>query len=150
MGMDVYGKNARSEKGEYFRNNVWWWRPLWDYCQSVSYVAQQVAYGHSNDGDGLDAEDAVLLAETLQAEIDSGRCLEYETAYRARLAAMPDEPCEYCKTTGVRNDAYVQGPCNACEGKGSVRPWEASYPFEVENVREFAEFLRDSGGFEIC
>jgi hypothetical protein len=31
MGFDVYGKSARSEKGEYFRNNVWWWRPLAEY-----------------------------------------------------------------------------------------------------------------------
>jgi hypothetical protein len=28
MGMDVYGKEPKSDKGEYFRNNVWWWRPL--------------------------------------------------------------------------------------------------------------------------
>ena len=69
MGMDVYGLNPqlKSEKPEidfsnateeqrteyfeamdtfeqqnpgfYFRNNVWWWRPLWDYvctvCDSV-------------------------------------------------------------------------------------------------------------------
>ena len=27
MGMDVYGLEPRKEKGEYFRNNVWWWRP---------------------------------------------------------------------------------------------------------------------------
>lgn len=149
MGMDVYGKNATSEKGQYFRNNCWWWRPLWNYCQSVSYVAQQVEYGQSNDGDGLNAEDAVLLAETLQAEIDSGRCLQYEQEYRDHLAALPDEECNLCNGTGTRTDAIVQGKCNGCEGKGSRRPWQTHYPFEVENVREFAEFLRDSGGFEI-
>ena len=27
MGMDVYGRNRCSKEGEYFRNNVWWWRP---------------------------------------------------------------------------------------------------------------------------
>ena len=31
MGMDVYGERPRTNKGEYFRNNVWWWRPLWNY-----------------------------------------------------------------------------------------------------------------------
>ena len=35
MGMDVYGKNQTSEKGSYFRNNVWWWRPLWNYCEEL-------------------------------------------------------------------------------------------------------------------
>jgi len=55
MGMDVMGMNATSEKGEYFRNNVWWWRPLWDYCLNEhGDIAGQVEHGHSNDGDGLD------------------------------------------------------------------------------------------------
>jgi hypothetical protein len=31
MGMDVYG-----ESGNYFRNNVWWWRPLANYCQAIA------------------------------------------------------------------------------------------------------------------
>ena len=22
--------------GVYFRNNVWWWRPLWNYCYAVA------------------------------------------------------------------------------------------------------------------
>ena len=30
------------------------------------------------------------------------------------------------------------------------RKWNASYPFSVENVKEFAEFCRFSGGFKIC
>lgn len=150
MGMDVYGKNATSEKGHYFRNNVWWWRPLWDYCCAVSFVAQQVENGHSNDGDGLDADDSRTLSETLWAEIDSGRTLAYEKAYNDRLAAMPDEECEHCHGTGKRFDAYVQGDCNGCEGKGSKRPFATWYPFTVENVREFAEFLKDCGGFRIC
>ncbi|QOR55575.1 MAG: hypothetical protein UMS36scaffold28_65 [Phage 59_13] len=29
MGMDVYGVKPKSKQGEYFRNNVWSWRPLW-------------------------------------------------------------------------------------------------------------------------
>ena len=31
MGMDVFGNNPRNKEGEYFRNNVWWWRPLADF-----------------------------------------------------------------------------------------------------------------------
>ena len=29
MGFDVYGMDPQTEKGHYFRNNVWFWRPLW-------------------------------------------------------------------------------------------------------------------------
>jgi len=40
MGFDLYSTgNHKSQKGEYFRNNVWWWRPLWDWtyeqCQDI-------------------------------------------------------------------------------------------------------------------
>ena len=31
MGMDVYGRRPKSERGEYFRNNIWWWHPLADF-----------------------------------------------------------------------------------------------------------------------
>lgn len=169
MGMDVYGKNPSSETGRYFRNNVWWWRPLWNYCCTVSPEARGVKYGHSNDGDGLDADGATMLAATLQAELDSGRTAEYERAYNARMKSMPDEPCRYCGGTGVRTDEVgvnhgmpertidepghprhgQKGWCNGCDGKGTVRPFDTGYPFSEQNVREFAAFLRDSGGFEI-
>ena len=40
MGMDVYGENPKNEKGEYFRNNVWWWRPLGDFvCSNYEEIA---------------------------------------------------------------------------------------------------------------
>ena len=29
MGMDVYGKNPSNGDGEYFRANVWSWRPIY-------------------------------------------------------------------------------------------------------------------------
>jgi hypothetical protein len=28
MGFDLYGVSPRNKEGEYFRNNVWWWRGL--------------------------------------------------------------------------------------------------------------------------
>ena len=28
--------------------------------------------------------------------------------------------------------------------------WDKSYPFNVENVEQFAKFCLESGGFEIC
>ena len=36
MGMDVIGLKPTSKEGEYFRNNVWWWGPLADYCMEVA------------------------------------------------------------------------------------------------------------------
>lgn len=40
-------------------------------------------------------------------------------------------------------------PAMDVAGKGTVRPYETYYPLYVEAVEEFAEFARQSGGFEI-
>lgn len=150
MGMDVIGVNPASEKGEYFRNNVWWWRPLWEYCCHVSPELCEGVSGHTNDGDGLDAAGSAMLAGALQREIDLGECRRYGERYAKTIAALPDEKCDLCNGTGIRIFQEKPIKCNGCEGKGHKRPWAAHYPFSVENVQEFVYFLRDCGGFEIC
>jgi hypothetical protein len=174
MGMDVYGSNPTSERGEYFRNNVWWWRPLWDYCCEVGsdLIEPEVAEGgHYNDGVGLGEDDSKALALVLLGELDSGRTAEFERKHREYLASLPREDCDLCGATGIRTDAIgedmgqptkelpteiqiltgrTHGWCNGCNGVGTRESFGMSYPFSAENVREFAEFLRDCGGFQIC
>ena len=77
MGMDVYGKNPTSEKGSYFRNNVWWWRPLWDYCLEVAPELCSDVSGHTNDGEGLDEAGAIALSEILFQELWDGKTAQY-------------------------------------------------------------------------
>jgi hypothetical protein len=157
MGMDVMGRNATSETGTYFRRNVWGWRPLWSYVEDMhADIASKVEYAQSNDGDGLDADDAYALGLKLYNDIADGITARYVAERDAAIAAMPDKPCEYCGATGVRTDSVgvemgmdKKKWCNACDGKGSVRPWEASYGLDVDDVREFADFLVDCGGFNI-
>jgi hypothetical protein len=171
MGMDVYGNNPISEKGEYFRNNVWWWRPLWDFCEEIAPELTQGVNGHYNDGDGLDEEGAKALANILTISLSEGVVDTYEQKRKEYLDSLPKEPCKYCEATGVRTDNVgvehgmdVQvlsdaeasalgrtiGYCNGCQGKGVTDSWETHYPFSRTNVEEFAEFLADSGGFKIC
>lgn len=169
MGMDVCGRKATTEAGKYFRNNVWWWRPLWAYCREVAPVAHKVVNYGSNDGDGLNKADSLRLAAILREEMSLGRTKSYEEAYKAHLAALPREECEYCHGTGIRTDAVgiaygwpakvvdepgnprhgQLGSCNACNGWGTKQSFETNYPFSEENVREFAEFLEGCGGFKI-
>lgn len=159
MGMDVIGKKPTAPEGEYFRNNVWWWRPLADYVREVApEITSECRYWDSNDGDGLDAAGSVALADRLQAEIDAGRTAKYARVYESNLERMPNEPCRVCAGTGTRKPVPEVGAgdlatgmrCNGCEATGYVRPWETHYPFSVENVTEFVTFLRSCGGFEIC
>jgi len=173
MGMDVVGIKPESERGEYFRNNVWWWRPLLDYCATVAseIVTDEVAAGCScNDGNGLDAEGAIKLANILQDEIESGRTKEHQDDYNKWRSELPREHCNICDGTGIRTDdlgvehgwptkeldpevqiltGRTHGSCNSCHGVGTTEAWLAHYPFSVENVQEFALFLKESGGFQV-
>jgi hypothetical protein len=173
MGMDVYGKKPLTEIGEYFRNNVWWWRPLWQYCveQHPDIIDPKTAEsGHFNSGAGLNAGKAKALGKALLEDISNGTADKWRDDYYAVIATLPMEECKLCDTTGIRTDEVgkrsamdtkeldhdlatllgrTHGWCNGCNGEGHTPPWEAGYPFEINNVREFAEFLLNCGGFEI-
>jgi len=67
MGFDVYGLNAKNETGEYFRNNVWWWRRLWDFCCQITpeLTDEDHRSGHYNDGHTIDGIKHKALKENL-------------------------------------------------------------------------------------
>jgi hypothetical protein len=172
MGMDVYGKNAVNQTGEYFRRNVWGWRPLWDYClDQHGELAGKVEHGHSNDGDGLDGEDSVALARLIKTAIADGSASAYIEKRNGYLAGLERPACELCEGTGIRSDQVgvengmpdrelpdemkmltgrSHGFCNACSGEGKRDAWETNYFLDLDDLAEFAEFLENSGGFSIC
>jgi hypothetical protein len=164
MGMDVYGREPSGQCGEYFRNNVYRWHPLADYCRRVAPdICAACKSWHTNDWDGLDGAHAAALAEALQREIDSGRTQSYARRYAAEQELMPNELCNSCGGNGVQKpipariaaeipfptDVKGGGDCYRCGGAGYVRPWETENEFRTENVAAFAAFLRESGGFTI-
>lgn len=151
MGMDVFGQSPVSERGEYFRNNVWWWHPLWEYCERLAPdLIPSDNSGHYNDGWGLDGPTSLELASRLAAALQSGQVEQYAQDYARFLAAFPDEPCSICSGTGKRTAEHTGTlPCNGCEGSGHRPHFARHYPFSAENAREFAAFLSDCGGFSI-
>lgn len=150
MGFDISGLKATSETGEYFRNNVWWWRPLADYVlDNVVLPSEETENWGTNDGQEVSAKSALKIADTLDALVKSGHTAKHSKEYKAKMKSAPLEECTFCKGTGKRNDEYVKGKCNSCSGKGKVKPFYTNYPFSVENVKDFADFCRDSGGFRI-
>ena len=127
---EAYNKWQDENCGVYFRNNVWWWRPLWDYVwelcgdcdeeDSFSLAAdrvitwQQYREGQMNSGAEINVHQAELIALRLHHAIKMGWVEEYKEQYE----------------TDTADDEY-------------------QYPFNEENVRNFAEFCKDSGGFSI-
>ena len=174
MSFDIVGRDPSSEIGAYFGMTGGGWTPLADYIiETVPEIAAKCRHWYYNDGDGLDAPEAKTLANSLEAEIASGRCMAYVRARRAQMvavhaqvAALPDQSCSACASTGLRVvsesdhdcpfpvDAPVGGEisCWRCEGYGVARPDD---PYKYRDilspniVREFVAFLRDCGGFSI-
>lgn len=90
MGMDVIGRAPVSETGRYFRNNIWWWRPLWNYCELVAPdIIPESNLGHSNDGWELGHRASVALATRLEFAISEGHAAAYERARQEHLSPSP-------------------------------------------------------------
>ena len=156
MGFDFYGKR----KDSYFRNNVWYWKPLWVYVAETCNLSDVDAEaGMVNDAHFISKKKAEMISSTLFKELRANRTQTYDLKYTKRLKELPFTTCTLCGGTGFRDDEVIKGNCNACnnataksEGTpiGKEKHWETNYPFDVDNVREFAEFCKESDGFEIC
>lgn len=159
MGMDVHGMAPTNKVGAYFRNNVWWWRPLWRYCCEIApdIISDELAQAcQFNDGAGLDAEGSKKLAYRLKGAIAEGHTAHYEKKYMAELIALPKLGCKWCNGTGTRTDDVgislrmdVNKTCNGCNSTGKTDDPRAMYPFDEDNVKEFVVFLESCGGFEV-
>ena len=69
MGMDLYGINPKTDNGDYFRANVWYWRPLW---QCVAYFCgdilseNDIKGGTVNSGYEYDETTALEISDRLE------------------------------------------------------------------------------------
>ena len=161
--LDEYEKEV---VGDYFRSNVWWWRPLASYV--INYTGcvdeKDAEMWSTNDGHEVDDETAQQIHNQLQVLIESGHTQKFQDDYeKERLKAekhndkVEKELKKFCesveKKLGKTNLAPADFPKadhDEWERIYHKRKWNASYPFSVEHVKEFAEFCRFSGGFKIC
>jgi hypothetical protein len=173
MGMDLLGLDAIDEKGQYFRNNVWWWRILYEYCVDfhLQYLGEDPEHGYYNSGYTINNDNATKLGLALLQDLKNGKVTKYKNEYYKYVSNLPREHCDICDGTGIRTDQVgldmqmpekkldsftagftnrTHGWCNGCEGIGTTTPFEANYCFDEENVENFAKFCLASGGFEIC
>ena len=161
MGFDLMSTgNHKTKKGEYYRNNVWWWRPLAEYIiDHTSCVSEKDAERWVyNDGHEVSEEEAKAIAKQLKHLIKKGHAKKhYEEYEKERKKAenfnkkVQKELEAFEKKVGkdkAPND-YSKEDKKNWDSIWAKRLWSANYPFSVENVKEFAEFCEDSGGFTI-
>jgi len=159
-------KYEDDNKGVYFRNNVWWWRRLAQYVYENTDEISEDDYGlwHENSGHQVDEVIAIRIADRLEELIKQGHTTEYQLQVEEAMAHAEEDNKvieekmkalreKVIKLTGDKDIApadYPEIQSKEWEFLYSQKSWDDSYPFSVENVQDFANFSRHSGGFEIC
>ena len=114
-------KFEQDHPGYYFRNNVWFWRPLWMFvCKNCSDILSEknMEMGTYNDGHKISKTKATRIGKRLKKLLRDGTAKDFEKL----------------------NNAEFDSDGNKIE---------ISYPFYTDNVEVFAEFCLNSGGFRI-
>ena len=152
--------------GIYFRNNVWWWRPLADLVEKLCFFLddKEKEHLHHNGGYQYDEATAHRIADALEAFVKSSVAKRTVIAHnKARKKAEAHNKKVSLKLKALDMDAIARtgnkkiAPCDY--PKDLHDKWEniyrehdhtASYPFSLKNVKEFVKFLRQCGGFSVC
>ena len=134
MGMDVYGRNPDSEAGEYFRANVWSWRPIHslviELCSDLldKDTIEGMGYnsGHGPDNQEVCTQMANRFDQWMEHNVDG---------LQLDLGMYVDE--ENRLSTA---ETELQNP------DAELRP---AHEVEDEHIKEWIDFLRHCGGFEV-
>ena len=153
--------------GTYFRNNVWWWRPLWsftcDHCEDI-LTDDDMNAGCYNDAYIITEDKAVAIAKRLKEALKEPETQEYLDNHMKAMekAKKHNEMIEQEKKaldeiavtiTGDKDIAPINYPKDLKKKFDELldkRDWASSYPISRDNIEHFAEFAEQSGGFSIC
>jgi hypothetical protein len=158
MGVDISGRNPKTEEGDYFASNWWGWRPIVNLCEMAIYnskLKMNTDYWGSNDGKGLRTQKqcdrlAEALEELLGTEIN---------------AKDDDDRVFLClgswveAGTGKFIGAEAEMSLNKEISYGSIQYTpvvsesgmlvESAHSASIFKIKQFITFLRNCGGFQI-
>jgi len=152
--------------GSYFRNNVWFWRPLWSFvCVSCDDILKKkdISGGNYNDGHKISKTKAIKMGKRLSEKLADGTIDDMERDYALRKAKADvhnknvqkhlDEISRKCKDKHGKDLVpanYPEPYKTLWDDMYSNKMWDSDYPFSRDNIEDFAKFCLQSGGFEIC
>ena len=154
-----------NQSGTYFRNNVWWWRPLAEYVLNYTKVIpehEQESWQY-NDCTEVSKQNAEMIGQQLDHLIKIGHAKQFEKSYektRKKIEKHNEKVEKELETFSqsvkkkMKNDNLVPKDFPEEDHKKweeiyKKRNSSGSYPFSEENVKEFSEFCKNSGGFTI-
>lgn len=134
MGMDVRGRNPSDPAGKYFRANIWSWGPILHLCGELcsDLLDEETLTAMSfNDGAGpTDQATCTQMANRFDLWMEhnaSGQTLESEMKVTKEGRFVTDEELE------DNPDLETESP----------------YEVDDEHLKEWVQFLRHCGGFQI-
>ena len=133
MGMDVHGIEPKNKIGEYFRANVWSWRPIHAIttlmCEDLldEETLMSMCY---NDGKGVDDGDVCKKM---------GNRITQWLEHNVNGLELEDSHCRV-------NERGIFQFTKAINNPETTR---SAYQVDDDDVREWAEFLQNCGGFEV-
>ena len=152
--------------GDYFRSNVWWWRPLADYIITYTNCVceDDVEKWGYNDGHKVSEEEAKAIAKQLTHLIKIGHTKKHAEEYERerkkqenfnkriekKLKAFEKSVEKKMGKDNVAPNDYSEEDKKKWDSLYEKKSWGANYPFSVNHVTQFIEFAENSGGFEIC
>ena len=153
MGMDIYGIKPATEEGNYFRANVWSWRPIHYLCDYLN-VSKNLGFDLSrwgyNDGAGLDAKQSKILAKKLDQYLDKHPHLKEDDdrMYICMYSwCTPDgQSVKPHKISEDYPDGTVLYSSVVSRSGQLVQP---SYSVTLGHIKQFITFLNSCGGFNI-
>jgi len=135
MGMDVTGRNPSSPAGEYFRANIWSWRPIhaliYELCADLLDDKTLEGMGYNTGAGAADQKACTEMANRFEQWMEhnvQGLSLDIPGARIAEEGRF------------VSEDELEENP-----------NLETRTPYQVEDehIKEWIEFLRYCGGFEV-
>ena len=167
---EAQDKFREANPGDYFRANVWFWRPIWNFvCEMCPDILTQDDFekGHYNDNHLIEEDRAKDIAKRLREKMDVARKRQEEYDAKApnkeKFNKMLEEAARFLfeKISEPKSDFITcPGDMQTHDPENYAR-WETlmhndkiqfdemSYPINAKAIEEFAEFAEHSGGFRI-
>jgi len=140
MGYDIYGKKPTAPEGKYYRSNIWYWPPMVAMCRRLAPRESKGCKGWElNEGHGLNAADALRLADLLAALLADGAIAQY-------IEDSGEPPVTALQANALK---FIKAFTKAAGGGEVSAPGLAAPAVSEDDVREFIAFLRACGGFRI-
>jgi len=142
--MNLRGLNPRSDKGKAIKFSKYQWHPLWSYLFSAVHdekgliTINSFARGaYENRGNKkFNNKQATRLSEILTEQEKLGYL---RTFFRHQRWVLQETERELCQCKGIG--------CEACDFRGFRIPESKLYRFNLDDIHDLRDFLKDCGGF---